>query len=428
MTWVDRLRQAAYTSPSGARFVWAYENVSRSFDKHTSGFDPAGGRGTFVQDLGHSGFRYTLRMFFSGPDYDLEATAFEAALQETGAGILEHPAYGRVPVVPFGTVTRRDDLKTQANQAVIELAFWETTATAYPSSQGDPAAAVADALEVFNATGAAGFADAVDLQTAASRATFVARFRAVFSAARSGLQAVADATDAVTGTVTGVEDAVTGSAADVRARYDAIADSIDQGLNLLVEQPRSLASQVYQLVQAPAASAALIADKLATYRNLISSLINGDGAVAPPGGGNDFRTSDLFAVGAVTGSIEAALQTEFQTKSGALTAAEEILSQFQDVAAWREANFASLEDVDAGASYQALQEAAALTAGFLVDISFTLAQERRIVLDRKRTIIDLAAELYGQVDDRLDFLINSNQLTGSEILELPEGRQIVYYR
>ena len=52
---------------------------------------------------------------------------------------------------------------------------------------------------------------------------------------------------------------------------------------------------------------------------------------------------------------------------------------------------------------------------------------RRVVLDRNRTIIDLAAELYGSVDDQLDFLINSNNLTGSEILELPRGREIVYY-
>jgi hypothetical protein len=69
----------------------------------------------------------------------------------------------------------------------------------------------------------------------------------------------------------------------------------------------------------------------------------------------------------------------------------------------------------------------ALTAGHLVETSFTLLQERRIVLDRERTIIDLAAELYGSVDDRLDLLINSNDLTGSEILELPRGRTIVYY-
>jgi len=63
----------------------------------------------------------------------------------------------------------------------------------------------------------------------------------------------------------------------------------------------------------------------------------------------------------------------------------------------------------------------------LVFISFSLKQERSLVLDRSRTIIDVVAELYGSVDDQLDFFINSNGLTGSEILELPKGKQVVFY-
>ena len=78
-------------------------------------------------------------------------------------------------------------------------------------------------------------------------------------------------------------------------------------------------------------------------------------------------------------------------------------------------------------AYQRLQEAVAITAGFLVEISFTLKQESIIILDRPRTIVDLVAELYGTVDDELDFFITSNNLSGSEILELPKGREIVYY-
>ena len=74
-----------------------------------------------------------------------------------------------------------------------------------------------------------------------------------------------------------------------------------------------------------------------------------------------------------------------------------------------------------------LRRFVAIAAGFLVEISFTLKQEFRITLDRPRTIIDLAAELYGEVDGQLDFLISSNNLTGSEILDLPRGREIVYY-
>jgi hypothetical protein len=125
--------------------------------------------------------------------------------------------------------------------------------------------------------------------------------------------------------------------------------------------------------------------------------------------------------------VVSAVNAQFETKAAALTAAESILGQLSNVEAWREQNYAALAAVDTGEAYQRLQEAVALTAGFLVGISFSLKQERTVVLDRARTIVDLSAELYGSIDDQLDFLISSNSLTGSEILELPEGRRIVYY-
>jgi len=64
-----------------------------------------------------------------------------------------------------------------------------------------------------------------------------------------------------------------------------------------------------------------------------------------------------------------------------------------------------------------------------VKVSFSLVPERSIVLDRPRTIIDLCAQLYPRdnLDEKLDFLINTNDLSGDELLELPRGRKILYY-
>ena len=138
MAWNDRLREAAYTSPNGTRLTFDYEDVRNTVDKKTTGFEFPDANGTFVQDLGHSGRRYPLRIFFWGADYDQEAEAFEALLLERGIGKLEHPIYGAIDVVPFGTITRRDDLKTNANQAVIELTFWQTINLVYPTAQTDP--------------------------------------------------------------------------------------------------------------------------------------------------------------------------------------------------------------------------------------------------------------------------------------------------
>ncbi len=84
MSWNDRLREAAYTSPDGTRLTFHYENVSRTFDKKTSSFEFPDADGTYIQDTGHSGRRYPMRLFFWGDDYDIDAEAFDALLRERG--------------------------------------------------------------------------------------------------------------------------------------------------------------------------------------------------------------------------------------------------------------------------------------------------------------------------------------------------------
>lgn len=390
--------------------VFDYENVSRSTEKKTTAFDFPDADGTYVQDLGRSGRQYPLRMFFWGPDYDLEADAFESLLLERGTGVLEHPIYGTVDVVPFGSIKRRDDLKTAANQAVLEVTFWETIGLIYPTAQGDPASSVLSAVEAFNASQAEQFASQAELESITDQANFKGSYQNLLDAAEAGLASVAAVQD------------------NVRQQFETIDASINAGIDALIADPLSLAFQTTQLIQAPARAAASISDRLSAYGNLLSSITSGDGASSTSTRQrNRFLARDLYGSGSVTGSVLSVVNNQFETKTAALEAAETVLEQFDQVAAWRDDNYRALEAIDTGEAYQKLQEAVALTAGFLVSISFSLKQERRITLGRARTIIDLSAELYGEVDGQLDFLIASNSLTGSEILELPKGREIVYY-
>ena len=414
MPWQDRVREAAYNSPSGTRIVFDYENVRKSFDKKTTGFDFPDADGTYVQDLGNTGRRYPLRIFFWGDNHDLDAESFDQALRERGTGKLEHPLYGTVNVVPFGTITQRDDLKTAANQSIIEVTFWETIGLIYPASQTDPASSVLSAVDEYNIAAAAEFELDTDLDSAVEQASFKNSYLALLDTAQAGLQTIADVQK-------NVED-----------EFNAIYDSINQGIDILVAQPLALAFQTTLLLQSPARALTNITARLDAYKNLESSLISGEGSVASPGldstSSNTIPAKELYASTYITGSIVSVVNNQFATKNEALEASEAILIQFDEVVAWRDNNCESLEEIDVGSAYQQLQEAVALTAGFLVEISFTLKQERSIVLDRPRTMLDLTAELYGKdFENQLDFFINSNDLSGSEHLEILKGREIVYY-
>lgn len=412
-SWEDRiLLNGAYQPPDGNEFLtFKYEDVSYEISKKTTAFEFPNADGTYVQDLGSTGRRFPLRLFFWGANYDLDVKSFEEGLLQRGAGLLEHPMYGFVQVVPFGDIKRRDDLKTAANQCVLEVTFWETTGLSIFDANDDLPSSVQSSLDTFNTAVSEQFENTTSLSTAVEQATLRNEYDVIIKNVKQGLADVADTQD------------------DVRKQFNAVYDSISTGLDVLIRQPLTLAIQTTILLQAPARAAASIKGKLSSYGGLLDQLIDGTAAVAgfDSSISNTFHSKELSAMGVVSGSVVSGVSSEFSTRSEAISSASEVLTQLSELTAWRDENYTSLEQIDTGEAYSALLSAVSSVVGYLVELSFSLSMERRIVLDRNRSVIDLVAELYGEVDDRLDFFINSNELSGSEILELPLGREIVYY-
>ena len=429
-SWRERLRESAYNAPDGTRIKFQYEDVSREFELRGTAFQFPGINNAFIQRTGFGPRRYPMRIFFAGTDHDLVATAFEDALLQDGVGKLEHPMYGTVNVVPFGDVTRRDDLKTGANQTIIEFVFWTTTGVVYPRRQDNAESEIESAIAGFDVVAAQQFNDSTNLLDTVRKTSAKATFNKFLRD--------------VSATLSGASDSI----ASVRREFQDIQDSINFGIDVLIGQPLLLAQQVSNLIKAPARAAAGIQSRLDGYANLATRIFGSDqgspGNILASGVGiplrtsqvaNNFHISDLFALNAVSGSVVSVLENEFSTKPEAIGAAAQLLDQLEAAEQWRDAGFSDLGtvpelgpfQVDTGASYQALKQSVSLAAGFLVQISFELIQERRIVLDRPRSIVELCFELYGEVDAKLDFLVSSNDLTGSEILELPRGAVIKYY-
>lgn len=430
MSWTDRIKEAAYISPSGKRVVFDFEDVNKDFEKRTVAFETSGKDGTYVQDSGRSGRRFPMRVFISGEDYDLAANAFEEALSERGAGKLEHPFYGTFDVVPFGIISRSDKLVSAGNQAVIDVLFWETTEL-FPQNKRSAAADVASSTEDFNEEMAEEFEKALDIDTAIEEVTFIDELKAALNATVNGLQV---AFETVEEGLAFVEEGVATASSvvnQVQSKFEAVAKSINRGIDVLIDQPLALARQVLRLVQLPGQALTSITARLGAYGNLFNSLLVQVGIQEKDEqdsrNSNRFRSADLIASSYVTGSVISVINNKFETKSDAVAAAQVILEQFDELVQWRDDNYQSLEIIDTGDSYQQLLQTVSLTVGFLVELSFTLKQERRFRLTRSRNVIDLVAELYGEVDSQLDFFINSNNLTGSEILLIPSGREIVYY-
>lgn len=404
MSWQERLREAAYTSPSGGRLTFEYEQVSEEFDRKATPFDFADADGTFVQDLGRTGRRYALRVIVWGDNYDVQAAGWMAALAERGQGILEHPVYGRLDVVPVGKVRRRDDLVVRANQAIIEVEFFETIGVAYPTTTGDPAAALADLIAAAGVAQAEQLAQAKILESALGQTGFLAEFNAALDTVEDNIRKVSD------------------GVASAQRQFDAIQKSINRGIDVLIKDPLTLAFQTQQLINTPARIAGQVSGRLDAYGDMFDSFVGKDA-----GDEEQLANTDLFASATATATALAATTEAHPNRPAAVLAAEALLEQGDALAEWRDTNFAEQGVIDEGGSWQATQEVIAAAAGVLVEVSFGLAQERRVVLGSARTIIDLTYELYGTTDSKLDALINDNDLTGDEIIELPQGKEIIYY-
>jgi len=414
----ERIREAAYTTPSGTRIEFEYERATRTTPKKGTVFGFAGLNEDYVQQHGFGSRQYPILAYFTGDNHDLEATAFEAGCLEDGFGLLESPRFGQVPVLCWGDVNRRDDLVYEVNQSVVEVTFSTSLKDLYPSALTNPRSEVLSALDGFDVQASQEFTAQTNLLTAASRATTKGTIKGVLKDISSALRAVSEVT------------------ADARREFADNFAVVNLGIDVLIGQPLLLVRQINNLILAPSRALAGIVSRLEGYRDLLDRMRAspaGDPAANYVGLGlllrqqNDFQVTQLVAMSAVAGTVSSVVNTTFTTKPQALAAVQTLLTQFDDLVAWRDDGFVAVGVDDPGGAYQALYSAVALAAGYLIQISFQLVPERRITLGRARTIIDLCAELYGSVDDKLDLLINSNNLTGSEILELPKGRTIAYY-
>lgn len=420
MSWEDRARRGAYTSPSGVRIEFDFVQVSRETPKRTTAFEFPGLDGAYVQDNGFGARQYPLQCYFSGPDCDLEATQFEAALLERGVGRLEHPLYGTFDVVPYEAVARRDDLVSSANQAIVEVTFWTSIRELYPSSGVSSVNEIVALSDGFAMAAATQFEGAADLSSVVLQEDLGANYGGILQAVGGTLTAVA------TGT------------ASTQARFNAARQAAISGTDALITSPLTLGFQMAELIALPARDARDFAAMADGYSALLDNLLTSAAALpwllSVPAGSraeksraNAFLCTDLAVSSVVMALGVAGLSATYQTRGEAVQAADVILGAFDTVAAWREAGFDTIGVVDTGESYAALRELTASVAGFLLNLSFSLLAERRAVLSRPRALLELCAELYGSVDDRLDLLIASNNILPGEILELPRGRTVIWY-
>lgn len=416
MAYQDRIKQAAYTSPGGTRTEFTFEDLERGLELRGTRYSFPNQEGTFIQGTGSSGRNFPFRVIISGTDYDLQAETFFESLREPGVGRLEHPLYGTIDVVPLGNVTQVDPLKTASGQAVFDVTFWETINVLFPAAIQSLAGLLGGAVAAFKTQFATDWSNLVDVSTQIELVDLISNARVMFSNARDNVGNLVDLSD------------------DLIDDFTDIADDLESSFNSINFDTRSFPGQFQEMMSFGRRARRAWRTTSRSYNEIVDNAIGATGAATLATPTRDGRARNKVMVDYITASnavadlAASATGTTFTTRPQAIEAAQDLLSLSFRVNEWQEANYAAVGIVDDGASYQQWQETVALAAGYLVELAFSLDQERVIYLDRYRTVIDLTAQLYGEVETHVDFLIQSNNITGDELVEgLPPGRRILYY-
>lgn len=438
MSWEDRIQQAAFTSSSGVRIEFQFENVSASINKRDSIREFPDFAGALVQNFGVGVTSVPLLCVFSGENHDLEADDFLNILAEEGLGILEHPLYGRFEnIVAFGVIARRDDLVTAANQTKFEVNFVQSAAFKFPGSIQSANDQISFDLAAFDAAQADSFDQNIKIIKAQEQISLIDSVKAKLDSVNRFMSKIVATVD------------------EIENEFNDAISLVQNNINNLIGTPLALAQQIINIVKLPARAASQIGATLSAYENLFSAVISDANRLFSPAIGNSvnnqFFNSELYSNASFAGMLTAAQAVAastseisgqsleefisidpesrpgFTTKSDIISTIDFLRTQFEVLVAWNEANRIALGLLDTDESYSALNRAWSSVSGFLIQISFSARQEREIVLGSPRNMIELCGELYGVLDSAFDFFILTNDLSGDEIFEMPRGRRIKYY-
>lgn len=405
--WLQRLQTAKYKAGTGEEFEFKFLDVRSIFVRKVSSFESVDGNGAYIQDNGLGGHRFPMVMFVDGPDNDLTAAKAIQSLTKTGEGILYHPTYGAINVVPGGEIEVINEYASAAGQTQIVVEFLETTGLLVLDVP--PFDSV---LQSVNDTAATALSDAVDVSDAADKSSFKNKVQAVAKKIKTAV------------------DSMSGGIQDAQDSVDDTFDSINNGIDLIVGSPLLLARQMQVLINSPAQRLSLTKTKLAAYKSLAESIF---GETPKPNGydktaSNDFALNKLVAATAVASMAQVAQQNDFTKKSDFLNTAIELDTMLKSYADWVDDSNTALGAVEYVSGWGDLMDLVSISISTLVQQSFAGLTEFRFVTEIERATAEWCYELTGSAtNSALWSFTENNNLGPDEMLIIPVGRELIYY-
>ena len=407
MSYLDRLRTCRYQAPSKTEYELKFSELARSGEKKAAIHELPQQNTPEVQDLGNKAQRFVLQAFIDGPDYDWTADAFVVGLSEKGPGILTHPRWGDMFVLPLSW-HQSENFVDGMGRATFDIEFIRVADQKFPTS----VRSIESELQFAGS-------EAQDSATASFVATF----------APAGAVDLAACKDAVTGGASDFASQLQAQISydtDIASQVTAKVAEITSTIDTLMVDPQNLAESVLTLCGLPANVYTSISSKITGYGTALANVI-----LKIPQTIAQSALSFLWIFGLTDGIAQSAIEGTFKDRKDAVAAAQAV----QDAMASAQGGAEGTEGTgyfvpaDVLAQVRAMMAAA---AALLLEKTFSLRIARKITLTADRTPLDLISELKSPADAEtletaLDEFIAQNALAGELLLMIPAGTEIAYY-
>jgi hypothetical protein len=398
-------------SPEGKEFEAKWRGSTRTVDKKLGIFAYPKVKGNIVQDLDVNSDVYGTTIYFEGKNADLDSQAF-LALQ---------------PI----SITENDQPVDSGGLYAVDTEWIEPIDPETLLTSRELAGIIDENANELDAT-------VIDQIVA----NIDASAEALKNAVDQAVNIVSNASDLILGPIASTVDAIDNS-------FNAIQSGIQATLNETVLEVESLGGQIQQLIQLPLLATNDINTRLGLYDDLSDTIITN----LPSG--NEAKDKNQIAVyelalasclsaysrimttgivGATAGGPERfPIRTRTETVNTAIRTLN-FFSLVTDSLDESQKNFENtpidLQYFSQSQSYGDALTMVSQTVKYLLINTFDLRIEKKIILSRPRTPIDVTVSEYGGLgdnDELLDFFISSNALTNTEILLLPPGKEVIVY-
>ncbi len=420
MSWQNRTAAfISMTSPGGVLFEPLWKNNDIQVSKKVGIFEFPGIKGAKTQDLEVGGDQYPMTVFFEGIDQDLESHQFSNALKEKGPWGIIHPTKGRKTLQLIGW-TEKIDPTENGNITSFSTTWIEE------SNQ----IALISIPQIASQVEFAG----IDLNVSAST-----QFEEITSQDKpSFVAAIKNTTGKVVALVNENLQSLISLSSDINSQVVSVKRGITDTITQTTINVLSLAGQVQALIQLPGMIVTDIETRLSAYGAMIESILNIDSNGATTQESINITAVKELALTAIIVSLgEISISSDLKIRSESIGTIDAITKSLADIINGLDAdqslyveNDIDLQYFSQSSSFPDSLQVIYKSARFLLEKTFSLAIEKRIVLTKDSSPIIVTIEQYGSLgenDSNFDLFISSNQLKSFDIILLKSGTEVVVY-